>query len=449
MHNASSALRASMPRETPAVEVALLSAPPRAGELIFGRPLLERLLRACQRAGVTQFFIESSDAERVAVRETLGVYRDSSDVRFVAARAEVLAELPPDVRCLVLQGNLVLGPMQLRAVIDSQTARPGEVVALPSTDAMHSGVVMAGPLDGLVNGVGSAAWIAPARDLPFAINGYADDVREVELRLARELRHESAERDAPLKRWLDRRLSWRISYRLAHTAVTPSAVTLVATALGLLGAWLFASPDYWWRVLAAVLFLVSTTLDGVDGELARLRMTESRFGAQLDTLTDNLVHVALFAGVMAGCYRVSGSSAYAWLLVVLFGGFALCAVAGRRARSVSWDREWMATLERLTGRDFAYVLFLLALLDRLYYFAWGAAFGTYAFAAGLWWVTTRRWGPELAAASADERKADGRTSGTENRGLLVELGELWRTVAARKPSAISTSNRTEKDAGAD
>jgi phosphatidylglycerophosphate synthase len=239
-----------------------------------------------------------------------------------------------------------------------------------------------------------------------------------------------------MARWLDRRLSWRISYRLAHTAVTPNQVTLFSTALGLLSALLFASPGYWPRVLAAVLFLVATTLDGVDGELARLKLAESRLGAQLDTVTDNLVHVALFAGIMAGCYRASGSSSYGWLLVLLFGGFALVTVAGRRARLATGDRQWIAKIERLTGRDFAYLLLVLALCDRIYYFAWGAAFGTYVFAALLWRLTTMRWGPSVSASPPPAASVNS----SEGRGLLLELGDLWRAVWAMRPSKASTGD---------
>jgi phosphatidylglycerophosphate synthase len=427
-----------MLNETSSVETALIYAPPRAGDLIFGRPLLERLLHVCRRAGVRRFFIEAADGG-AAVRAALGSFADSPDVCCVGSLAQVLDQLPHGAPCLALRGNLVLAASQLRSVIARQTLRPSEVVVLESTNGAHRGTVAAGPLERLLKG-DAAAHIAPAGQLPFVLNERPEDMGEAELRLARELRHESAEKDAPMARWLDRRLSWRISYRLAHTAVTPNQVTLFSTALGLLSALLFASPGYWPRVLAAVLFLVATTLDGVDGELARLKMAESRLGAQLDTVSDNLVHVALFAGVMTGCYRASGSSSYAWLLVLLFGGFGLVTVAGRRARLVNADQQWIAKIERLTGRDFAYLLLVLALLDRIYYFAWGAAFGTYVFAALLWRVTTKRWGSDVSASPAEAMTSTKHANSVEGRGLLLELGDLWRTVRAIRYSKGSTGD---------
>lgn len=410
--------------------VALIDAPSRAGAVIFGRPLLERLMLVCARAGARRFFVESPEAERAGVRASLGAFHDSPDVSLVVSRAQALAELPAETLCIALTGNLVLSPSHVRELVGGQAAHPDEVVVLTSVDEAHRGTIAVGPLKRLVeSGYAGAVPIAPAGYLPYALGAGPEDVSEAELRLARDLPRESAAKDAPMARWLDRRLSWRISYRLAHTSVTPNQVTIASTALGLVSAWLFASPGYWPRLLGALLFWVSTTLDGVDGELARLKLAESRLGAKLDTLTDNLVHIALFAGIMTGCYRASGSRSYLALLGVLLGGFTLCAVAGWWARRVEHDRQWIATLERLTGRDFAYLLVVLAALDRIYYFAWGAAFGTYGFALALWCMTMRRRMASRTDAVSARRPTEG-TSGVDNRGLLVELGALWRARSA-------------------
>ena len=53
--------------------------------------------------------------------------------------------------------------------------------------------------------------------------------------------------------------------------------------------------------------------------------------------------------------------------------------------------QWLGKIDRISGRDFAYLLVILALINRLGFFAWGAAFGTYVFAFILMWATYRRW----------------------------------------------------------
>ena len=66
-------------------------------------------------------------------------------------------------------------------------------------------------------------------------------------------------------------------------AIPPNAITALALCFGLSGV-LFAIKGDWEKALAAVVF--AGVLDGMDGRIARLLRANSRFGAELDSLSD-------------------------------------------------------------------------------------------------------------------------------------------------------------------
>ena len=75
---------------------------------------------------------------------------------------------------------------------------------------------------------------------------------------------------------------------------------MISIAIGLCGAPFFLSALWYWQTVGALLFLLHSIVDGCDGELARLRFQESRFGGILDFWGDNIVHVGIFACIAVG-----------------------------------------------------------------------------------------------------------------------------------------------------
>jgi len=386
------------------IETALIAAPNRGNNPIFGRPLLERLMINCERAGVKRFVIAAPSRSHPELARAMGRFRDRDSVSIVESFADVMsrnnghAPIDPSAPCVAFSGNLVFAKSHLARILDAHAANPESVHRAESTDRDRGGEIFTGPIGQILDAGGmktgdisASLALSASKLLPFALNGRPEDREEAELRLAQAVREESAHKDAPLARWIDRRLSWRISYFLAQTPVTPNMVTVANTAFGLGCGWMFSVPNYWVRLFAAIFFLLSVTIDGVDGELARLKMKESDFGGSLDIITDNVVHVGIFIGLLAGCYRADHSAAYLYLIPILLGGFAACAYATWRAFKFKGEQAavWLDKVDRWSGRDFAYLLVVLAAINRLEWFAWGTAFGTYVFAAVLIWITGR------------------------------------------------------------
>jgi phosphatidylglycerophosphate synthase len=180
---------------------------------------------------------------------------------------------------------------------------------------------------------------------------------------------------------------------------SPNVVTMVATLVGLAAAAGFAFGTYAAGIAAALLFQLSAVIDCCDGEVARLTFSESPFGAWLDIAMDNVVHMAIFAGIAWGAYLRQKGSPIEWIplalgaAAVIGNGLSFWLVT--KAQKIAVTRGWRTAdqaawsqfiLKNVASRDFSVVVLLFALLDKLDWFLWIAALGSTAFWLLMLWV---------------------------------------------------------------
>jgi phosphatidylglycerophosphate synthase len=83
----------------------------------------------------------------------------------------------------------------------------------------------------------------------------------------------------------------------ACAPIDPTAITLTATAIGLVSAAMAAIGQL---EIGLLLWGINRVLDGLDGTVARLTGRQSDLGAYLDILTDHLVYAAIPLGLAYG-----------------------------------------------------------------------------------------------------------------------------------------------------
>jgi 1L-myo-inositol 1-phosphate cytidylyltransferase / CDP-L-myo-inositol myo-inositolphosphotransferase len=98
----------------------------------------------------------------------------------------------------------------------------------------------------------------------------------------------SKPQDGFVSRFLNRPISSRISRLLVRFPIHPSAFTASIFVLPLVAAVFFVRGDYVSILIGAAIFQLFSILDGCDGEIARAKNLESKFGERLDNVCDFL-----------------------------------------------------------------------------------------------------------------------------------------------------------------
>ncbi|HEX8215929.1 MAG TPA: phosphatidylcholine/phosphatidylserine synthase, partial [Allosphingosinicella sp.] len=101
-------------------------------------------------------------------------------------------------------------------------------------------------------------------------------------------------------------------------AVVPNAVTALALCVGLSGV-RFAIAGEWERAVYAI--VIAAVLDGMDGRIARMLKGQSRFGAELDSLSD-VIAFGVSPAIILHLWSLQHWPRFGWMFAL---AYAVCA----------------------------------------------------------------------------------------------------------------------------
>jgi 1L-myo-inositol 1-phosphate cytidylyltransferase / CDP-L-myo-inositol myo-inositolphosphotransferase len=355
---------------------------PDGGRMILGLSLTRRAVLAARRAGYGQVIVLSAKPDAAAGAAETGSWRS------FAATLKTLPAAP-----LVIGPGAILAETGWLERLREARIEPAAWAAIPNRIVMIAAGSALSALDALDENGGARDMSAVAGQLerrfgpPAAVPSGIDpmtvetpaDVGRAERRLMQSLVKDT---DGFMARHVERPISLAISRLLAPTAITPNEMSVISIVVGLCGAPFFLSGRASLQTIGALLFLAHSILDGCDGELARLKFEESRWGGVLDFWGDNVVHAVIFACMGVGWSLAAGAG---WPL--LFGAAAVVGALGSASlvyfrlmrgkddggalfTSVSADPDnpLAQALDSASRRDFIYLVLLLALAGKSNWF---------------------------------------------------------------------------------
>ncbi len=128
--------------------------------------------------------------------------------------------------------------------------------------------------------------------------------------------------DNAITRYLYRPVSFPLTRFLVWTPITPNLVSLIVALMVGFGCWLTFSADFTRVISGSVLILAASYVDCCDGEIARVKLLSSRFGAWMDTVVDELSSVGYMIAIGYHCHLHFGRNYFGdlgvdpWMLAV-------------------------------------------------------------------------------------------------------------------------------------
>jgi len=205
------------------------------------------------------------------------------------------------------------------------------------------------------------------------------DLRRAERQLVWSMRKAA---DGIASKWINRHLSLRITWLIMRTGIHPNHITIFCFFLALTGGIVIGQGGHLAAAIGMLLVNLGSIIDGVDGEIARLKFRFSRAGQWLDTMADDFANIAYITGIafnlrgagetwalpfvlfVIGCFVYTQSTQY-WLIARVYKSGDLAAIpwAYQSHDFLTAQNEGVrATIAKMMKRDFALTVFVVLAL---------------------------------------------------------------------------------------
>lgn len=266
---------------------------------------LKRILINAERAGITHFTLVCEDSNKFSILELIKDKRIQSRIDLVTENSKPDSYVAEEY--IVIQSNLLAYSTSIKSFIDISKVKNTSTVLCD--DKERYGLLKVSKVDAekIINGRDLRYWIKQQSeksvDYVTVEEGYYINLSEDKksLKQAEDLIFSNVGKTATgwIARNINGRISLPISRQLVKTSLTPNMVSLLINMFGVLCGPFYAMGH---PVLGAMFMQIATILDRCDGEVARVKLMETKKGQWVDTISDQFTVLSFYIGLPIGFY---------------------------------------------------------------------------------------------------------------------------------------------------
>ncbi len=355
---------------------------------ICGIPFLLRNIFSLQRSGVNTLIIYS-DSENTALRKKLFMENKLTVKLTFKTNITEVVRATKNHPTLILNGGALHTKQEIESGMNF-TNQPDEELVYPINPT-----IMTETLNQIV--MGNKVLLSPSSDDQESFINFLPGKNESQINKPKDflIQHKNLlqscglSNDSFMDKTITRFFSRQLTRLFLKTPLSPNMITILSLFIGLISAVFFLQGTHENSIIGAGLLLLSAWIDCTDGEVARLKFSESKIGGKLDILCDNLVHFSVFFAIGMGLYQSTENNIFMFFgLFAVFGSLVSFLILSssiidkkEKVSANTVDLKNKNTLtDNMANRDFIYFLFFMSLIGRVDIFICITAFGSNIFA---------------------------------------------------------------------